>query len=218
VRARFGPFVLDSASRQLLRENRGIPVSPKAFDLLILLVENRPRALTKGELHERLWPDTFVVDANLSNLVVELRGVLEDKAREPRFIRTVHRYGYAFAAEVDDEELAAPAERLACCSLEWPGGRVTLGPGEHLVGRESDAGARITDPSVSRHHARLRIVGGRATLEDLGSKNGTFVDDHPIASVIQLADGDAIVFGSIRAIFRILHREPSTRTVVSRRS
>ena len=109
MRARFGPFVLDSASRQLLREGRGVPLSPKAFDLLILLVENRPRALTKGELHERLWPDTFVVDANLSNLVAELREALEDNAREPRFVRTVHRYGYAFAAEVDDEDVAAPA-------------------------------------------------------------------------------------------------------------
>ena len=108
MRARFGPFVLDSASRQLLREEpRHLPVSPKAFDLLIVLVESRPRALTKGELHERLWPDTFVVDANLSNLVVELRGVLEDKAREPRFIRTVHRHGYAFAAEVDPRSRGA---------------------------------------------------------------------------------------------------------------
>jgi DNA-binding winged helix-turn-helix (wHTH) protein len=218
VRARFGPFVLDSASRQLLREGRGVAVSPKALDLLILLVDNRPRALTKGELHERIWPDTFVVDANLSNLVTELRAVLGDNAREPRFVRTVHRHGYAFAAEVDDEEVAAPDERLAVCSLEWQGGRVALGPGDHLIGREAGVGARIIDPSVSRHHARLRIVGGRATLEDLGSKNGTFVGDHPAASVTQLADGDEIVFGSVRVIFRILRREPSTRTAVFRRS
>ena len=87
MRARFDAFVLDSASRELLREGRGVAVSPKALDLLILLVDGRPRALTKGELHERLWPDTFVVDANLSNLVAELRAALEDNAREPRFIR-----------------------------------------------------------------------------------------------------------------------------------
>jgi DNA-binding winged helix-turn-helix (wHTH) protein len=218
VRAQFGAFVLDSASRELLREGRSVAVSPKALDLLILLVDGRPRALTKGELHERLWPDTFVVDANLSNLVAELRAALEDNAREPRFIRTVHRHGYAFAAEVDDGTIAPPGEGLATCSLDWPGGRVALGQGDHLIGREAGVGARITDPSVSRHHARLRIVGSRATLEDLGSKNGTFVSDRPIASITPLADGDELLFGSFRVTFRMLRREPSTRTVVSRRS
>jgi DNA-binding winged helix-turn-helix (wHTH) protein len=218
VRARFGAFVLDSASRQLLREGRDLSLSPKALDLLILLVDNRPRALPKGELHERLWPDTFVVDANLSNLVAELRAALGDNAREPRFVRTVHRHGYAFAAEVEDEEGTVPGGRLASCSLEWQGGRVALGPGAHLIGREAGVDARIIDPSVSRHHARLRIVGSRATLEDLGSKNGTSVNDLPIGGVTQLADGDQILVGSIRLTFRMLRREPSTRTAVARRS
>jgi DNA-binding winged helix-turn-helix (wHTH) protein len=219
VRARFGAFVLDSASRQLLREGRDLSLSPKALDLLILLVERQPHALTKRELHERLWPDTFVVDANLSNLVAELRAALQDSAREPRFIRTVHRYGYAFTGALDEEQdVSTPGDRLASCSLEWQGGRVALGEGDHLIGREPGVAARITDPSVSRHHARLHIVGGRATLHDLGSKNGTFVGDRPIASATQLADGDEIVFGSFRVVFRILRREPSTRTVVSRRS
>jgi DNA-binding winged helix-turn-helix (wHTH) protein len=217
MRARFGPFILDAASRQLLREGRGISLSPKAFDLLVLLVESRPRALTKSELHERLWPDTFVVDANLSNLVAELRKALEDDAREPRFVRTVHRYGYAFAADVA-EAPAVRVDALASCSLKWQGGRATLGQGEHLIGRDPDTAACIKDPSVSREHARLRILGSDATLQDLGSKNGTLVNGQPITSAVRVSDGDEIVLGSVRVILRIFRREPSTQTATRGRS
>lgn len=220
MRARFGPFVLDSASRELLRERRSLSLSPKAFDLLVLLVESRPRALSKRELHERLWPATFVVDANLTNLVAELRKALEDDAREPRFVRTVHRYGYAFAADVAEaaEAPAAPGDRLSSCSLEWQGGRVTLRQGEHLIGRDPDTAACIKDPSVSRQHARLRIAGDDATLQDLGSKNGTLVNGQPITSPSPVSDGDEITFGSVRVILRIFRREPSTQTVTRGRS
>ena len=102
----------------MLRDSRDASLSPKAFDLLVLLVENRPRALTKSELHERLWPDTFVVDANLSNLVAELRKALEDDAREPRFVRTVHRHGYAFAADVAE---AQPTQATRSRPAAWSG-------------------------------------------------------------------------------------------------
>jgi DNA-binding winged helix-turn-helix (wHTH) protein len=217
MRERFGAFILDSASRQLLREGRSIALSPRAFQLLLLLVENRPRALTKSELHERLWPDTFVVDANLSNLVAELRKALEDTARDPRFIRTVHRYGYAFAADAD-RELPPGGEHQSFCSLKWQGGRVRLGQGEHLIGRDPDTAACIRDPSVSRQHARLRIAGSDVSLQDLGSKNGTFVAGQRITSVTRVSDGDEIVIGSVRVNVRILRREPSTQTVTSRRS
>jgi DNA-binding winged helix-turn-helix (wHTH) protein len=217
MRARFGPFLLDSASRELFREGRSVRLSPKAFDLLVLLVGHRPRALTKTELHERLWPDTFVVDANLSNLVAELRKALEDDAREPRFVRTVHRYGYAFAADPDNER-RAPGEPVSSCKLEWQGGRVTLGQGEHLIGRDPGTAACIKDPSVSRQHVRLEILGANVTVQDLGSKNGTLVNGHPITSATQVSDGDEIVLGSVPLIVRILRQEPSTRTVISRRS
>lgn len=217
MRVHIGCFVLDPTSRQLLREGVEVPLSPKAFDLLVCLVANRPRAVTKLELHARLWPDTFVVDANLTNLVAEVRKALDDNARAPRFVRTVHRCGYAFAANID-ADLAAPAQRSRSCSLEWDSGRVTLGEGEHVIGREPAVGARINDPSVSRQHARLRIVGGEAVVEDLGSKNGTFVNGERIATATRVSDGDAMMFGSVRAIFRVIHREPSTKTVTFRRS
>jgi DNA-binding winged helix-turn-helix (wHTH) protein len=93
---RFGRFVLDSLARRLLCEGRPVHLSPKAFGLLEVLVETRPKAWSKQELHEHLWPDVVVVDANLANLVAELRHALDDDATRPRFIRTVPRFGYAF--------------------------------------------------------------------------------------------------------------------------
>ena len=93
---RFGEFVLDSETRQLLRAYEPCHVSPKAFHLLEVLVSSRPRVWSKRELQDLLWPDTTVVEANLPNLVAEVRAALEDDAQEPRYVRTVHRYGYGF--------------------------------------------------------------------------------------------------------------------------
>src|SRR6185503_20450590 len=96
LRLRFGAFVLDPQTRELLRGDAPVPLSPKAFDLLNILVAERPKAFSKSDLQERLWPATFVVEKNLANLVSEIRDALGDTPANPRFIRTVHRFGYAF--------------------------------------------------------------------------------------------------------------------------
>src|SRR5438093_1939117 len=98
MRLRFGDDVFDSGTREVLRAGQPLAISPKAFDLLDLLIDCRPRAVSKAEIHARLWPDVHVSEANLGNLVVELRSVLGDDARRPRVIRTVARFGYAFIA------------------------------------------------------------------------------------------------------------------------
>src|SRR4029453_12683657 len=92
----FGDFVLDLDSRELCRGRQPVRLSPKALQLLEILVTNRPRALSKGDLQDRLWPDTFVVEKNLANLVSEVRQALGENPSDARFIRTVSRYGYAF--------------------------------------------------------------------------------------------------------------------------
>ena len=92
----FGDFVLDLDTHELVRAGTPVSISPKAFQLLGILVENHPKALSKTELQNRLWPSTFVVEKNLTNLVSEIREVLGDDPLHPRFIRTVHRFGYAF--------------------------------------------------------------------------------------------------------------------------
>jgi predicted ATPase/TolB-like protein/DNA-binding winged helix-turn-helix (wHTH) protein len=92
----FGEFVLDLNTHELARAGTPVSLSPKAFQLLGILVESHPKALSRVELQDRLWPRTFVVEKNLTNLVSEIREALGDDPVHPRFIRTVHRFGYAF--------------------------------------------------------------------------------------------------------------------------
>ena len=106
MRTRFGQFILEPETRRLLRDGQEIHLSPKAFDLLCALALERPNVIAKPVLQQRLWPDTFVAEANLSNLVAEVREALGDDARTPRFIRTVHRRGYAFCGETEAALLA----------------------------------------------------------------------------------------------------------------
>src|SRR5688572_11924906 len=140
MKIQFGDFTLDGATRQLTRGGIEIHVSPKAFELLTILVTERPRAVSKADLQERLWPGTFVEEANLSNLIGELRAAIGDRSRTPVFIRTVHRFGYAFcgsATPADPEHAATPAVR-ASCWLTWGARRIPLVEGENIVGRDPD--------------------------------------------------------------------------------
>jgi DNA-binding winged helix-turn-helix (wHTH) protein len=99
--ARFGSFVVDSDRRQLTSHVGGeIHLTPKAFDLLVLLVLEAPRIVRKGELHDRLWPRTFVSDATLAGLVKEIRRALDVHNSSTPLIRTAHGVGYAFAGEL----------------------------------------------------------------------------------------------------------------------
>src|SRR5204863_1900637 len=117
VQTVFGPFTLDLDTRQLRRAGAEVHLSPKAFDLLAALVFERPKVLSKNALQQRLWPDTFVAEANLSNLVAEVREALDDEARAPRVIRTVPRNGHAcFAGGLDGPARPArPPEQSVRC-------------------------------------------------------------------------------------------------------
>jgi DNA-binding winged helix-turn-helix (wHTH) protein len=203
--------VFDSDTRQLLRDGQRVALSPKAFQLLHLLIEHRPKALSKSELHDRLWPNTFVVDANLANLIGEVRRGLNDDPIRSTFIRTVHRFGYAFCGE----SRQASAHEAACtvCHLFWPNGHVTLGEGEHIIGRDPQVSVFVDAPGVSRRHARIAIVAGGATLEDLGSKNGSSVSGRPAVGETTLADGDVITIGIVEMTVRLTLPLAPTETV-----
>jgi predicted ATPase/DNA-binding winged helix-turn-helix (wHTH) protein len=92
----FGDVVVDLTTREVLRSGRAVALSPKAFQLLEILITRQPGATSKAELQERLWPQTFVVEKNLTNLVSEIRSALGDNPARPRFIRTVTKFGYVF--------------------------------------------------------------------------------------------------------------------------
>jgi DNA-binding winged helix-turn-helix (wHTH) protein len=218
MRLVFGRMALDTDARQLLDESGPAPLSPKAFELLSHLVENRPRALSKNELHERLWPGTYVSETNLPGLVAEIRRAIQDDPRSPRFLRTVHRYGYAFSGPVraDDSTpqcIAGPPR----CWLVHGKRQIRLTEGENILGREPEAGGFASD-TVSRRHARVIIEGSTASVEDLGSKNGTFLRGKRIEAREQLADGDAIRLGAVAVVFRAPSTERPTRTWKGRRA
>ena len=189
-------------------------LTPKALDLLALLVAERPRAVAKSEIRDRLWPGTFVSESNLTTLVTELRAALGDAARSPRYLKTVQRFGYAFcesATELSGRR-AAGRRRGPHFTLEWAGGEVTLHDGENLIGREEEAAAWIESASVSRRHARIVVSEGTATLEDLGSKNGTFLRGQRIATPVVLSKGEEIRVGVVPLRFRAFEAADSTRT------
>ena len=208
MRICFGPFILDLDTRQLSRDGVERHLSPKAFELLVTLAEERPKALSKAILQQRLWPDTFVEEANLSNLVAEVRAALDDAAREPRYIRTAHRFGYAFCGEV---QTGVPSDRPVCW-IEWGTRRFPLRPGQHVVGRDPDVEIRLDASTVSRRHARLTVTADGATLEDFDSKNGTWRGGDRLTAPIRLEHGDEIRIGSQLVTFH-LRAADSTETL-----
>ena len=215
MRVGFADFTLDSDTRQLLLNKDEVALSTKAFDVLHLLVERRPNVVSKAELHDRIWPRTFVVDANLNVLVAEIRGALEDDPKAPRFIRTVHRIGYAFCgAAVDLSPLPLPADaaRHSRCWLAWDAQTFPLVEGENVVGRDPRSTVWLDASGVSRRHARIRVANGQAMLEDLDSRNGTFLRDAPVAAPTPLEDGDVIRVGSIALRFRMWSAERAPQT------
>ena len=217
VRVAFGEFVLDPDAREVRRGSDAVPLSPKAYQLLEVLIGNRPKALSKIELQERLWPDTFVVEKNLVNLVAEIRAALGDDPSHARFVRTVPRFGYAFReAGAVSNPTTVPHDPRVQFRLRWAHGRIALKDGTHLLGRDPDLELFIDSPSVSRRHALIRISGDDATIEDLGSKNGTFVGDRFLEGPTRLADGDMIRLGSVELTFTVVRARNSTRTEVRR--
>src|SRR6185436_5778850 len=154
---------------------REIHLAPKAFDLLVALVQHRPKVLSKAELQQHLWPETFVAEANLSNLVAEVRQALGDRARDPRYIRTAHGFGYAFCGKTTSDEAAGRDNAgPPTCWLQWGVQRFPLSAGSHVVGRDPDVEVRLDATTISRRHARLVVTAEGTVLEDFGSKNGTF--------------------------------------------
>ena len=210
----FGDFVLDVDARELRRGSETVLLSPKAYQLLEILADNGPKALSKSVLQQHLWPDTFVLEKNLVNLVAEIREALGEDAAHPRFIRTIQRFGYAFRDRTEEPRgrqasIHVPDVRFR---LAWVGGRAGLGDGEHVLGRDPELKLFLDAPDVSRRHARIRIAGDDATIEDLESKNGTFVSNRRLESATRLRDGDSIVIGSVTLTFTAISSPGSTET------
>ena len=214
MKYRFARFLVDSDTRQLFSDGTEVHLSPKAFELLLILVQYRSRAMSKAELQERLWPSTFVGETNLATLVAEIRRTLEDSAQDSRYVRTVHRFGYRFVADV----VEAPASSVAATgdarmSLTLGDRRFPLGDGTFIIGRAPDAAIQVDSGGVSRLHARIQVRGREASVEDLGSKNGTFVGGQPVSAPRNLKDGDEVRVGPVALTFRVAPATDATETM-----
>jgi DNA-binding winged helix-turn-helix (wHTH) protein len=215
----FGECTLDTESRALTRKGEPAHLSPKAFELLRVLLERRPRVVRKRELMSALWPDTFVVEANLPVIVGEVRDAIGDLSADPRAIKTHHGIGYSFTASVtESRSLLDPLDQDGWqVFLRIGKRRIVLAPGPNIVGRDPDCDVYIKDASVSRNHARITVKGGSATLVDLGSKNGTRYAGVLLEQPTELADGDELVFGTVQArVFVTSRNDPmSTMTLTT---
>ncbi|HEY7533834.1 MAG TPA: FHA domain-containing protein, partial [Nitrospiraceae bacterium] len=204
---RFREFALDTDQRRLMRGDAEVHLTPKAFDLLVLLIDEAPRVIRKAELHERLWPGTFVSDATLVGLVKELRRVLDDHSSKP-IIRTAHRVGYAFDGQVEREAGLPTVSRWIVAGSR----RIPLLVGENLIGRDPASAICLDATGVSRRHARIVVESNAAKLEDLGSKNGTIVNDDVVIGSVVLHDGDRIHVGPVVVIYHASASGISTET------
>lgn len=193
---RFGGFIFDCGSHQLLHDGVERHLSPKAQYLLYVLLSARPRVLSREELYDELWPSTFVCETNLACIVNEVRRALSDDARASQYIRTVHGVGYAFSGEVTSWAAGGfEAAVLVCEGRSHP-----LYEGENSVGRAPDGRIVISDPTVSRHHALITINDGSFSIADLDSKNGTYVEGLRIGtSPVRVSPRVQVGFGGVAA-------------------
>lgn len=170
--------------------------------------------VSQQRLIEEVWSASFVSVNVVSQVIGELRRALCDDARRPTYIQNVPRRGYRLVASVsfldaDRQSNRGDGTRFVLTS---PLATHALQAGENVIGRSATADIRIDAPQASRRHARI-VVGPRgATIEDLGSKNGTLVNGRRIAGPQLLVEGDEVQLGSPAARFRFRRAEEPTRT------
>jgi len=205
----FQGLSFDAASRVVSKDGRELRLTRKAFDLLAFLIERRPNAVSKDDIHTRLWPETFVAEITLHSLISEIRRAIGDDSGDPQFIRTVHGFGYAFIAAGAAAAHSGPRRVRGWLIRDTE--RLQVFDGENLFGRGDADVIELPSTTVSRRHARI-CVDHDAWLEDLGSKNGTFIGERQITEPVRLSDGDRVRFGSLLLTFRLARSADATKT------
>jgi DNA-binding winged helix-turn-helix (wHTH) protein len=217
---RIGDWLVDPAGCRLTRVDALVTLEPKVMELLAFLVSREGRVVSKAEILEQVWSGRFVVESVLTRAVALLRRALGDSARDPVYIETIPRRGYRLIAPVQwlepaqcGSEEPPPAPRTApLWTLKSDTGTVRLRQGETIIGRGEEADVVVDSVDVSRRHARITVSGGRAVLEDLGSKNGTILNGQPISAPTPLHHLDVIVVSSVRLIVRKVSSSVETET------
>ena len=217
MKYQFGDVRVDRDARQVWRGADLVHMPRKAFDLFLLLLDHRPNAVSKEQIHSHLWPDTHVSESSVQALISNIRQAIGDDGRRRAMLRTVHGVGYAFSAEAVEEGQAPTVGRDPVWAwLVAELGRIALFAGQNRLGRGGEDVTEIDDSTVSRRHASITIANDEAVLEDLGSKNGTWLGDQRVSGPVPLREGDIVLLGSARFVFRLAHTAASTDSVLPR--
>lgn len=214
---RIGELILDVDAHLLTRAGELLALPPKTFELLHELVRRAPGVVRRQELMDTVWPQEIVNEEALTQRVMLLRRALGDNPQDPKYIASVPRWGYRFVAEVQPEQASAavasePGSRFVVTHVDR---LIPLPDGETVIGREPDAGVSIDSLHVSRRHARIVVSSGHVVLEDLGSKNGTYLNGQRITAPVELTEGDEIGVGHDVLVFRFRDRMGTTLTGAS---
>jgi DNA-binding winged helix-turn-helix (wHTH) protein len=170
-RYRFAEFILSIRQRQLFRNGVALPLIPRYFDLLVLLIERRPTAVSRTEIFDRVWADVVVSDGALSQAIRTLRRALDDDSREPIFIRTVSRHGYSFLfPDVAEESEDAPREAAPALPASTAAPQVTVDEIEVLIDRVLSADGTVTDEDRRDAAEQLHVFGTAAAIARVNAR------------------------------------------------
>ena len=217
---RFADYELDLAAYSLRQAGHAVKLEKIPMELLILLVQRAGALVARSDIQAALWGGEVFVDhgAAINTAIRKIRQALGDDAETPRFVETVVGKGYRFVASVqrvpssprqsDTSRGSFPRYSIARGKQEF-----ILKAAETVLGRDPEAGICIDHPSVSRRHASVSIGAGGAVLEDLSSRNGTFVNGRRIDGPVQIDHGAVIGLGALTLTFAVLRAPASTQSI-----
>ena len=210
----FGEFELDVAAFSLRRAGERLKLEKIPMEVLILLVSHRGALVGRKDIRQSLWgPRVFIEhDSAINTAIRKIRHALDDDADMPRFVETVVGKGYRFIAAVGRRSPPDSRAPVFHSHSVLRGKReFVLESGDNLLGRDPGAQVCVDHPSVSRRHARIVLRSGRATLEDLKSRNGTFVNGLRLDAPTELGHGAVIGLGPITLTFVVRSVSRSTQ-------
>jgi len=210
-----GDWLVEPTLGTISCEGARVRLEPKVMEVLLCLSMRAGELVSKRELTDCVWQVEFISDNRLTRAIADLRQALGDDAGMPRYVETIPTRGYRLAADVTGLSIEAPGfDDASRFKLETADRSYSLKEGESVIGRGVEADVRIDSEWASRRHARIVVSGLGATIEDLGSKNGTFVRGIPVEEVVQLHDGDEIGIGRGVTVLRFVTILGTTRTEI----
>jgi len=211
---RLGAWLVEPTLDRISRDGRVVRLRPRAMDVLACLALEAGELASKQNLIDAVWRTEFVSDHALTQVIAELRAALGDDARNPTYIENIPRRGYRLVTAVTPVATSAPPTRDISIPFKLQGEDCdhSLSQGPNIIGRTPEADISVDRTEVSRCHAKIVVAGTTATIEDLGSKNGTYLNGQRLHQPALLANGDEIWIGRSVARLRFLVEGEPTMT------